>query len=135
MAQAVVARLAARGLQAQGAKGKRQIVHDDEHVFQGDVLLFHPVAHGVAGEVHIRGGLEQNKPLVLQAHFGHSPVAAVFKKDIGRLGQGVQYSETYVVARVGIFGSDVAQAYNKECHHERFVGGFAFVAKDTPQAL
>ena len=117
VAQPVVSARTALALEAQGADGQGEVVDDDEQVLAGDVLLVQPVADGVAAEVHERGGLEQHELAVLDGRVGHVAVAAVLKNSIGRLGKGVQYVVTYVVAGVFVFVAWIAQTdYQVFCH-------------------
>ncbi len=46
----------------------------------------------------------------------HIAVTACGKRNIGRLCEGVQYHESYIVARAGIFVADIAQADNEVFH-------------------
>ena len=75
--QSVVAAVRALFANPDGTERQVQVVHQHEHVLHGDLLLLKPVPHGVAGEVHIRGGFEQYHFGVLHATFGYEPVTLV----------------------------------------------------------
>ena len=116
VAQTVVACLAAAGLHAQTAEGEGEVVNHHEEAFEFYLLLVHPVAHSVATEVHIGGRLEQEEGLVLHAQFADETIAFVLKGHIGRGGHCVQHAKANIVARSGILGSDIAQAYDEMVH-------------------
>ena len=116
MAQSVVARLAAAGFHAERAEGKSEVINDHEESFQLYLLFVHPVAHGVATEVHIGGRLEEEERLVLHAHFADEAIALVLKGYIGCGGHCVQHAKANVVARPSILGPYVAQAYDEMVH-------------------
>ena len=75
-----------------------------------------PIAHCLARQIHIGRGLQQRNAPTAVAQFGSRAVASRDKRDVGRLGQGVQHFETYVVAGLGILGTDIAQSYNQVFH-------------------
>lgn len=101
---------------AYGAHGQREVIYYDEHTFYGYLFLLQPIADGVAREIHVGGGLEQDEFLVFHFHVCHETVSLVLKNDIGRLGEGVQYSESNVVAGALVLGADVAQSHNQVFH-------------------
>ena len=113
VAQAVVRAGAAARLEAQGAQGQRQVVGDDEQAVLVDVLLVEPVAHGVAAQIHIGGGLEQEELASAHTALGHIAVAAVVENNIGRFCESVQYHIADVVAGGAVFGAGVAQTHNQ----------------------
>ena len=124
VAQTVVAALATAGLHAQRAEGQGEVVGNDEELRGGDFLLVQPVAHGIAAEVHIRGGLEEEELLVLHADGRDEAVAAVLPRGAGIGSQLIDDAKAYVVARVGVLGTDIAETCN-EIHGEgsRVSGG------------
>ena len=116
MPQAVVPRLAARGLEAQFAERQGEVIAHHQHALHGNFLLVHPVAHGVARQVHIRRRFQKDKRLVLHFQGRDEPIALVLKNNIGRPGEGVQYTESDIVTGAGIFVADIAQPHNQEIH-------------------
>ena len=117
--QTVVPALAAGGLEAQVAEGQRQIVDGYEQVLQGNVALVHPVAHGVAAQVHVGGGLEQDEFIAPQGHLGDKAVALVLEGDACLGCQSVDDAKSDVVACLPVLVADVSQArYEKiyVCH-------------------
>ena len=110
VSQSVVPPVAATALEAELAQGQGHIVRNHEQAPLINVFLVEPIAHGVAAEVHERGGLEQDDFAALQAGFGHEAVSPVLKNDIGRLGKSVQYHESGVVAGSRVFSARIAQS-------------------------
>ena len=104
-----MAALAALWLHAYGAKGQGDVVNDDKEALKGDVLLVHPIAHGIAREVHICGGLEEEEFLVFYSHPGYEAVALVLKADASIGGELVGDAETNVVTCGGVFVTDISQ--------------------------
>ena len=116
VAQSVVAAVGSALSHADGAYGQTEVVGNDEQPFERYLFLLHPIADGKAGEVHVGGRLEEDKFLVLYPHVGDETVSSVLKNDIGRPCEGVQYSESDIVAGAIVFGSDVTQPYNQVLH-------------------
>ena len=130
--EAVVAAVGSALADADGAEGQGDIVAEDKHALEGDVLLFHPITDGIARKIHVSGGLQQDEFLVLAAHAGYETVAAVLKNDIGRtLCECIQYPESDVVTGTIVLLSDVAQPYNQVLHLVRWF----LVAKEVAQEL
>ena len=69
-------------------------------------------------EVHISGGFEQEEGLIFHAYGGDKTVTAVFPRSTRIFSNAVYHVETDVVARVGIFGTDVAEPDNEINHGE-----------------
>ena len=111
MSQPVVSGIASRGFQAERTEGQRQVVDYDEQPLQVDVLLVHPVSHGIAAEVHIGRGFEQKHLPPLDARLGNKSVALVFKNNIGRFCESVQYHKSSVVAGLIILVADISQSH------------------------
>ena len=116
MFQSVVSGFAAAWAHSQLPEGQREVVDHHEHVFHRDFLLVHPVAHRVAREIHVGGGLEKRERLVFHLQRGDGTISLVLKYKIGRLSQGVQYSKSYVVTGLGIFATDIPQPDNQKIH-------------------
>ena len=108
----------ATGLQAELSQGQRHIVADDEQPLLVDVLLVQPIAHGIAAEVHERGGLQQEHFPSLDRCLGHKAVAPVVKMNIGCLSKSIQYHKPCVVAGQFVFVTDITQANNQVFVHE-----------------
>ena len=81
-------------------------------MLQGNVLLVHPISHGIATEIHEGGGLEQRQSATLDAGLGHITITAVFKNNIGRLCKSVQYHIACIVAGVPVFIARISQTDN-----------------------
>ena len=109
MPQSIVSARAARRLHANCPERQTQIVHDNQQILQLDFFLLQPVAHGIAAEVHKCGGLQQHQFGILHPCVRHEPVTPVVKSSIGRLSEGVQYSESDVVAGAVVLVADVTQ--------------------------
>ena len=111
-----MAAFTAFGLHAQGAEGQSQVITYDEQALKVNVLLVHPIAHGITAGVHVSGGLEKNEVLVFYLQFGNKTIPLVFKANIGRLSEGVQYFKAYVMSGILVFVTDVTQTNNQEIH-------------------
>ena len=118
MSEAVMTAVGAIGLQAELSQGQRHIVADDEQARLVDVLLVQPIAHGIAAEVHERGGLEQEHFPSLDRRLGHKAVAPVVKMNIGCLSKSIQYHKPCVVAGQFVFVTNITQANNQVFVHE-----------------
>ena len=69
--------VATLALESESAEGQSQIIDDDQYALDGDLLRAHPVAYGLATEVHIGGGLEDDELSIL--HSSHSYVAVALR--------------------------------------------------------
>lgn len=101
---------------ADGANGQAEVIDDNEQFFQSYLFLLHPISHGVSAEVHVSGWLQENELLVFHSHVGNETISFVLERNIGRLSEGVQYSESYIVAGSVVLRSDVSQPYNQVFH-------------------
>jgi hypothetical protein len=93
--------------QTQGAERKRQVIHYDQQVLQGDFLFLHPIADGFSAKVHVGIRFQQDERAPFHPHLAHRPVTLVLKNSIGRLGEGVQHTESYIMSRILIFRADI----------------------------
>ena len=118
MSESVVSGFTSAGFDSYLSERKREVIDHDEQTLDGHVFLLHPIAHGVTGEVHVGGRLQERQCLILHLQRGDKAVTLVLKDKIGRSGKSVQYPETYVVSSAGIFVSDVAQSDNEIIHQE-----------------
>ena len=116
MFQSIVSSFTARGFQTQVAEGKCQIIDHDQGLFDGNFLLVHPIAHGVAGKIHISRRLEQDEGLVLNPDSCHEPISLVLPSGTGFFSQIVDNAETDVVARAVVFMSDVSETDDEVIH-------------------
>ncbi len=98
------------------SKWQSNIVADDEQTALVDILFVEPIAHGITAGVHVSGGLEKNEVLVFYLQFGNKTIPLVFKANIGRLSEGVQYFKAYVMSGILVFVTDVTQTNNQEIH-------------------
>ena len=119
MSKAVVTAVRTIGLQAELSQGQRHIVADDEQPRLVDVLLVQPIAHGIAAEVHERGGLQKEHFPSLDRRLGHKAIAPVVKMNIiGCLSKSIQYHKPCIVAGQFVFVTDITQANNQVFVHE-----------------
>jgi hypothetical protein len=114
--QTVVAALASGGLHAQGAQGQGDVVADHQQPLEVYLLLLDPVAHGVAAEVHVGRGFEENEFVASQPHLSHGSVALVLKHGSGFCRQRVDHAESYVVAGTDVFVAYVAESCDEIVH-------------------
>ena len=117
MSKAVMTAVGATGLQAELSQRQRHIVADNEQPLLVDVLLVQPITHGIAAEVHERGGLQQEHFPSLDRRLGHKAVAPVVKMNIGCLSKSIQYHKPCVVAGQFVFVTDITQANNQVFVH------------------
>ena len=104
------------GAQADLPERQCDVIDDDQQVVQFDVLLDHPVAHGLPAQVHVGRWLEQHKLLVLETHLGYGAITSGRENSIGCLGECIQYCKSYVVAGPLVLGTNVSQADNEILH-------------------
>ena len=97
-----------------GAERQVDVIADYDEILKRDFKRVHPIPYGVAAQIHVGGGLEQVEFASLYAQLCHFPIAAGHKGNIGRLSPGVQYYESDVVPRAGIFLAYVAQSDYEE---------------------
>jgi len=107
--EAVVGASAAFGAHPQPAGGQVDVVADDEDVLRRHVLMVHPVADGLAAEVHVGGGHGQDERASLVLPLGDVgvPVGAEGCRQL--LSQRVHHLKTDVVARAGILVLSISQ--------------------------
>ena len=123
MFQSVVTAVAAAGFHAQLSEGQADVIDADEEVLQLDLLLLHPIAHGIAAEVHEGAGFEEYELTALDADARDEAVAAVLPYGLLALvfvdgsSKGVDHTETDVVACAFVFGSDITKTDDKEFFH------------------
>ena len=67
-----------------------------------DVFLVHPIAHGVAAEVHVGGGLEQKQFAAFKARLCHKAVATVVEGGAYGVGKGVEHRSTGFLAAIAM---------------------------------
>ena len=104
--------------QAQRAERQGDVVRYDEQVLRSDLPGVHPVADGLAREIHVGRRLEQHECPALVFHLGDVAVTRRGKNSVGRLCEGVQHFESDVVTGFGVLGADIPQS-NDEVFHTR----------------
>ncbi len=118
-AQAVVAGMAAAGLDPGLAGGKVKLVMKDHDSGGVELVEIRRRAHRLAGQVHEGFGLEQHHLFGAKPPFADQPLKALApgrKAVVG--GDAVQRHEADVVAVAGIFAAGIAKAH-KEFHRFR----------------
>ena len=75
-----------------------------------------PVAHGVAAEVHISGGLEEYHLGGFYATFGDETIAFVLPMGIDGRRKRIDHHKTDVMARTCVLVADISESDNKEFH-------------------
>ena len=108
MFKPVVAAIAALPSHAQLSVWQREVIGYDQYIFQRDLLLLHPIPHGIAAKVHIGAWLQKHKGLSLVPKLADVAITVCLKKKIGRPSKGVQYFKSYVVTRLRVFTSNVS---------------------------
>ena len=124
-AQAVVAGVAAAGLDPDPAGREVELVVQDDHLGGLELVELQRGADGVAGEVHVGAGLQEQHLLGAEAAFGHAPLELRAPGgEAMRRGDGVGGHEADVVALAGMFGAGIAEA-DEELHVDLRNGHFA----------
>jgi len=106
----VVAAVAPRSPHPESPEGEVEVVANDHNSLDGHILLLHPIADGIAAEVHKGGGLDEVKFPPLEPEECMIPVTSRRENDIGCLSPSIQYHKTYVVPRLCIFAPHVSKA-------------------------
>ena len=103
-------------LESEGTEGEGEVIDDDQHTLDGDLLRTHPVAYGFATEVHIGRGLEQDDLRTLGTPHSDVAIALRLKAHTQTGSDGVGYTEADVVAGHIVFSPDIAEAYDEVFH-------------------
>ena len=114
--QPVVTSVTTLALKTERTEGQSEVVDDDQHALDGDLLRAHPVADSFAAEIHIGGGLEQDDLRALSTPHSDIAVALRLKAHTQTGSDGVGYTEADVVAGHIVFSPDIAEAYDEVFH-------------------
>src|SRR5690606_6398810 len=121
---------------SQFAKRNSQVVGDHEHLANRNFKRAEPVLYRFAAQVHVSGRLYERKTAALGFYFGYKRMPAGFKRSIVFFCQVVEHHKANVVARICVFGADVAEAYDQVFQIGGFRGGrFFFRLKDVEKTF
>ena len=96
---------------AELAQGQGHVVGDHQHPLGGDLVKPGGLAHGLAGEVHVGGGLHEEHRLAAdEGGVGEGSVLELLDGDLLPVSQLVNDQEAHVVAGPLVLGAGVAQA-------------------------
>lgn len=104
------------GAHTKRSEGECDIVTYDEYVIERNLLGLHPVADGIAREVHVRVGLENFENLVFESEFAGRSIAIFMQLGIVSLCEGICYAKSDVVTCSVIFFSDIAESDDEKFH-------------------
>ena len=117
VSQSVVSSVGAVPLEAHLAEREGQFVYDDEQPLGGDVLFLKPLAHGVAGEVHVCRRFQQEQFPAFYRGFSNEAVTLVGEGRPEVFGELVDDHPSGVVPCLVIFRSGIAESGDKEFVH------------------
>jgi len=80
MFKPVVAAIAALPTHAQLSVWQREVIGYDHNIFQRDLLLLHPITHGITAQIHIGAWLQQHKGLSLVPQLADVAITVCLKK-------------------------------------------------------
>ena len=98
-----MSRIAASPLYADSPERQGYVIDYDQYILNRDVLLVFPVSYGVTAEIHVGRRFEKDNLFVLNPALAYVAIACGGKRNIGCLGKGIQYSESYIMAGALVF--------------------------------
>lgn len=110
MAQSIVASVGSAGLDAKRAKWKVYVIGDDQHLFQGDFFLLHPVVDWFPAEVHVGIWFEHHDGLTFEFCPSDTAQFLGFEAAAQILYQLIRYPKSDVVSGFCVFGAYVPQS-------------------------
>ena len=87
-----------------------EVIHENEHVLDGDFLGLQPIAYGVTAEVHVGGRFKQYEFGILNTTFRHEPVPLIFPLGVFRCRKSIDHHKTDIMTRTCVLVTDIAKA-------------------------
>src|SRR5688500_1156740 len=95
--QSVMATVASFGFDTDRAEREVQVVGNDKHILERDVLLVDPIFQCLATKVHISVGLEQKEGAPLKFILGHGAISCGLERKRFLFSQKIKDAKTDIV--------------------------------------